>query len=1041
MNFTPLQVYEHVPSRYMVPDNVLIVGTFACPDGYRDGIPVELRITSPAAAAGTWTAVTVGAFTTFDAIAYVTFWLPLWRPTVCGDEITYDVRGKCGGAFTPWETFTAAVVGPRYDEHRQWIRKLDGDLHVPPPAYQPSKRWYPATLNQLLWCVRDHQSKLGPVSEARSTGSHWGISYAAVTPGAMFETATPVHEEQGDQTAARLNNVLYDVIPSCLTQEAWEHFIRQRVHAFNPSLTVIEEQNYLFHVEAGTRIYELYSYIDGDTDGQNARSLAAAIERQNASTFRPTDMFLPPPCYLGPWALETMGGAGGQTIVGAASTATHGGDVGSSAIGDLVVAMHLIAPDGQEYWIERTHIRPSTIPMKLIDETLLQRAYPVGDPRAPGGAQRRTNIIYKRDDDLMNAALVSCGRMGVIYSVVLRAIRQYAITQHTETSEWEDTKKWICNPADPKFTAVFANRFVRVDVELYPQPEFHWHTAAWTFGLMVLAGPVGALVGLLIGLKGDKYRTWHITRTMDPLQNAVRPGQSEPYGRLERGGDMAGKGPMLKADSSKGCFSDPCGSSNFIRQFLTESIGHLSDIRDDAIKTWLAAGAAMLFPPNAVWAVPLQAVCTRVIVFTEYWIIVFSEIRAILPDEAKFGDYLCAVLNAFGAMHAHSIVQLMYMLGQDSEHDKDLLVAISYAVMDEHNYQNKGCINPGDSLELFFDADKPDFISFVDFAIDGVRDLADDGKVWAGYVSMRFMTESPSFLAMQRWPRTVSMEIASLSKASGAEDLLTRIEGESRNRGIVAHWGQRNHREQKDVEMQFGSINKWRDALSELSEHGRLANFSTEFTKLKGLEITVPRLYVLTASLSDGCANELTKIAYDGWKNPPETKLALVQRFASGVVKSIDLPDLRPDTIDIPIGEGRSTLELQATRELNGNLYHATPLQTSLRGFRPGDLWQFEIVTEMRDVGGLQRWFAEINLWSAHISNMLRVSEVALDATAVPDWTMRNATTGDVSFAGLSAVQPLPMLPVFNTNWQFFSTAAATAIPPPTLKLSFKITC
>jgi hypothetical protein len=1038
-NFTPIQVYEHVPFHYMVPDHVLIIGTFACPGGHSVGIPVELRITSPLLAAGTWNATTVAIYPTVDTIAYVTFWLPLWRPTVCGEEITYEVRGNCGG-FTPWETLTA-VVGPRSDEHRTWLRKLDGDMHVPPSQYQPLKRWYPATLNQLLWCVRNHQQKFGPVLEARATGSHWGISYTSVTPGEMFETSTPVHEKDGDQTAARLNNVLYDVIPSCLTQDAWAHFKRQQVHVFNPKLDVIEEQNYLFHVEAGMRIYELYSYIDAETDGQNPRSLAAAIEDStHASTVAaPGDW----PCYLGPWAVETMGGAGGQTIVGVASTATHGGDINSSTISDLVVAMHLIAPDGQEYWIERTHIRPSTIPLKLIDETLLRKAYPVGDPSAPGGAQRRTDILYRQDDDLLNAALVSCGRMGIIYSVVLRAIRQFALDQNTSNSEWKDVKKWICNPADPTFISVFKNRFVRIDVDLYPQPEFDWHTAAYTFAGLVFAGPIGALAGLLIGLKGDKYRTWQITRTMVPLQNAGDP----PYGRAERGGSAAGNNPDLKApDPSpsplKGCFSDPCGSANWVRQFLTDSIGDLSDVRDDAIKGWLAAGAAMaLFPPNAVWAEPLQAFLTRVIVFTEYWIIVFSEIRAILPDEAMFGDFLCAVMNVFGGMHAHSIVQLLYSLGQNSQHqatDKKY-VAISYGVMDEHNYQNKGCVAPGDSIELFFDADKTDFRDFVDFVLGAVRDLADDGKVWAGYLSMRFMTQSSSLLAMQQWPRTVSMEIASLSKASGAESLMSRIEEEARTRGIILHWGQRNRQEQKDIEKRF-SLSKWRDRLSDLSEHGRLANLSTEFTRLKGLEITVPRVYGLTASLSDGCAGEMTRIDYDGWKNPPGTTLTLVQRFASGVVKWVDLPNLL-GSIDIPLGPGRSTLELHAARSLNGNVYHATPLQTSLHGLQTGDVWQFKIETELRMIGGMQRWFAEINLWSMYISNLLRVSEVGLEATNVSNWIMRNAETGDVSFAGLADSHALAMLPLFNTNWQFFSAAAVSATSPPTLTLAFKISC
>jgi hypothetical protein len=36
----------------------------------------------------------------------------------------------------------------------------------------------------------------------------------------------------------------------------------------------------------------------------------------------------------------------------------------------------------------------------------------------------------------------------------------------------------------------------------------------------------------------------------------------------------------------------------------------------------------------------------------------------------------------------------------------------------------------------------------------------------------------------------------------------------------------------------------------------------------------------------------------------------------------------------------------------------------SLHGFATGDFWTFEIETGPRDIGGIQRRFAEINLFS-----------------------------------------------------------------------------
>jgi hypothetical protein len=240
-----------------------------------------------------------------------------------------------------------------------------------------------------------------------------------------------------------------------------------------------------------------------------------------------------------------------------ASTGTHGGDVAAGAINDLVLALHLIAPDGQEYWIERTNLTPTSIPIHLVDPVKLAAVY-ARLPGKPGGAERINDIIYKRDNDLLDAALVSCGRMGVIYSVVLRTIRQYALAEVCETEEWGDTRKWLCTSSHPKFMSVFANRFVRVDVDVYPKPEFDWGTAALMFALGAFAGPVGLAPGLLLGLKGHAYRLWIITRTTLLLQAAERTdpsGQKYYYGQLERAGAMAGKGVVLGNENDSGYFS------------------------------------------------------------------------------------------------------------------------------------------------------------------------------------------------------------------------------------------------------------------------------------------------------------------------------------------------------------------------------------------------------------------------------------------------------------------------------------------------------
>jgi hypothetical protein len=386
------------------------------------------------------------------------------------------------------------MIPPRSDS-RKWVRKTDGDMHVVPANEQPQTRWYPGTLDELLWTVTpdllaaEHarRFKEGPPVNLQShvCGSHWAMSKTAVTTGQMIETSTPVHEDQSDQAAPRLNQPLYVVIPNCMTQAAKSAFLNQDVKAFNP--TVVPDflpesmKFYLFHVESGMRIYELYSFIDSGADEADERSLAKWVE-QNRLAGSTVD-------YRGPWALETMGGAGGQTIAGVASTATHGGDVNASSISDLIVALHVVGPDGQEYWIEKTKILPTMEPFPLVDEVLLNTvAYPPNE-------FRNNAIKVLRDDDLMQAVIVSCGRMGIIYSMVLRTVHQFALAEKLDSAlYWDDVKTWLANPADPKRVALLGNRFARVDVDVYPKPVFDWHTVAWMFGAGLLGGIPLALV-------------------------------------------------------------------------------------------------------------------------------------------------------------------------------------------------------------------------------------------------------------------------------------------------------------------------------------------------------------------------------------------------------------------------------------------------------------------------------------------------------------------------------------------------------------------
>ncbi|MBA3493902.1 MAG: hypothetical protein H0T87_07275 [Gammaproteobacteria bacterium] len=51
------------------------------------------------------------------------------------------------------------------------------------------------------------------------------------------------------------------------------------------------------------------------------------------------------------------------------------------------------------------------------------------------------NFEIIRDDAVFDAVLVSVGRFGIIYSVVLRAVPQYMLHEQRRLSTWQDVKE------------------------------------------------------------------------------------------------------------------------------------------------------------------------------------------------------------------------------------------------------------------------------------------------------------------------------------------------------------------------------------------------------------------------------------------------------------------------------------------------------------------------------------------------------------------------------------------------------------------------
>ena len=96
-------------------------------------------------------------------------------------------------------------------------------------------------------------------------------------------------------------------------------------------------------------------------------------------------------------------------------------------------------------------------------------------------------IIREEDNALFDAVLVSAGRFGVIYSVVLRAVRQYSLWERRKLDLWQDVKSQI---GDVDGGALFTNtaleagaapnHFLQVVVCLTPHRGFSRNLAGVT---------------------------------------------------------------------------------------------------------------------------------------------------------------------------------------------------------------------------------------------------------------------------------------------------------------------------------------------------------------------------------------------------------------------------------------------------------------------------------------------------------------------------------------------------------------------------------
>lgn len=248
------------------------------------------------------------------------------------------------------------------------------------------KMVHPRGPHDIAKAIRDAEA-VG--TTIRALGSGWSFSDAVlpqITPVPITEVIAEITVESLTAPSAELVRKLEKNFGHALDTTGYASSLQEHLSSL---LLDGVDASLLFFVEAGIKLSDLNAFLDHQ---------------------RPR------------LALKTLGGSAGQSLAGAISTGTHGGDFDRAPIADSVRAIYLIAAGGTHHWIEPK--KPITDPAKI------QAFFP---------CIRLENIHY--DDEMFRSVLVSMGAMGVIYALVIDVVRQYSLVQWNRWGTWQQLRR------------------------------------------------------------------------------------------------------------------------------------------------------------------------------------------------------------------------------------------------------------------------------------------------------------------------------------------------------------------------------------------------------------------------------------------------------------------------------------------------------------------------------------------------------------------------------------------------------------------------
>jgi len=422
------------------------------------------------------------------------------------------------------------------------------------------------------------------------------------------------------------------------------------------------------------------------------------------------------------------------------------------------------------------------------------------------------------------------------------------------------------------------------------------------------------------GVAGRPERVGNIERTFDPLLNAPR---------FSKAGLSRAYTPDESGVTSFSLYKSACQDANFMDGIVS---GIYTEIENFLSNNAVPIGGALAAVIESGLGPDLKALSP----FLAAILAILAQILELLRHEdATAGQVLHklrgALLSSSDPEQKAAGIIVWWAITNEvfkKQQSPQTFSAISYAIMDGHDYTDFNCNVNVRAVEVFFDAADPNLIAFVDRLLKFEIDQEfESGKSVAGYISLRFCQSSGATIGPELFQRTCAVECAGLADEEGNNEFVeyaVRLALDPNINGVL-HWGQQNDSVQQDIEFRLGDspsslsgpLHQWRSVLSKLTDNGRQDGFSSDFTRRTGLEVVQPSISSFIVSSAPSSSNPSCTVAWDCQSNPPGTTVSLDIESPTGDVTPVTGLPLKGSFTFVASGSG-NLLELQVSLDRNG---------------------------------------------------------------------------------------------------------------------------